>query len=585
MEYSPQDSLETRQSQYMQLLDGYPETKGIPYETLKEDCRINPDTGKRMNDFVLDKAADRNIPADALTGILAASPLVQQMVEDKLPASVVLKELVDMTRNQYTQQLQRAQESIPTIQSVASSAYTVLKTAESALFSVTPLPLQGTKNLIQNVAAPLTITALATKIPGIDQAISTTIGLASSFTSTAFSAIAGNAVAYFGHAAMSAMPSAIQQALNVSLPNVNALGALAGQSIASISNAVSQAVVTGAADKLGQVLGGAGAAVTIGNTAIALGRKISYEVSSKGVLAIATDARRSFSSTFEQSKLVLAKAEMFIGSVKKKITGVTMSQELNGTALNQATEATQLQADEPTVTAGNTTPVALTEEPEVSKTIVIEPDAPEATDSVKSVQDKAAEAYALSTLNSVFGARGIEIKNSQIDYNGETVFKLKNHGLDKSEMNSEAMDAIQKALTDPSNLKGEVRISVGGQTLLHVKAGEVLAGHAFIKESVKVEVASQDKQRYDELSAPIRADGYEKTKQITAAAFAAGDKPEAIKEMLGKYDKPYQDFQAASPAMNERMLLQAEARTTKVASEGKAQERTVERTPDLAMSV
>lgn len=262
-----------------------------------------------------------------------------------------------------------------------------------------------------------------------------------------------------------------------------------------------------------------------------------------------------------------------------------MNPELNGNTLNQSTEATQIQAEEPVATAGNTAPVAIAEEPAIAKPIVIEPEIAESVDPVQSVQDKAAEAYALSTLNSVFGARGIEIKNSQIDYNGETVFKLKNHGLDKSEMNSEAMDAIQKALTDPSNLKGEVRISVGGQTLLHVKAGEVLAGHAFVKESVKVEVLSSDKQRYDELAAPIRANGYEKTKQITAAAFAAGDKPEAIKEMLSKYDKSYQDFQAASPAMNERMLLQAEARTTKIASEGKTQERTVERTPDLVMSV
>jgi hypothetical protein len=708
MEYSPQDSLETRKIQYMTLLDGYPEAKGIQHSVLMDDCRVNPDAGKRMNDYVLAKAADQNIPADALTGILAASPLVQQMVEDKLPASVVLNELIDLTRNQYAQQLENANESFPTVQNALSSAFTILKTTEQALFSVTPLPLQGTKNIIQSIAAPLAVTALATKIPGVDQVISTTIGLASSFTSTAFSAIAGNAVAYFGHAAMDSMPSAVQQALTASLPNnAQFFGALAGQSVASVSQAVSHAVVSGAADKLGQVLGGMGAAVMIGNSAIEIGRKLSYEVSEKGVIAIVAEAKQTMASMFEQSKQVLAKAEMFIESVKEKITGVKMSQQNNndkypqipadfgipeatgidvnklieqgnttlarsyvrvdtirqslndlynlykpgsepgskpgfdyiGTASHVAFLREQFEAVKanferiikeqikdgkytptaqqkenltvkPAVIDNETTEAAtpmkpavidnevteaatpmksavinneVTEEKPTVKPIIIDNETTEAATPVKSVQDKAAEAYALSTLNSVFGSRGIEIKNSQIDYNGETVFKLKNHGLDKSEMNSEAMDAIQKALNDPSNLKGEVRISLGGQTLVHVKDGEILTGHAFIKESIKVEVSTNEKQRYDQLASDVRATGYEKTKQITAAAFSSGDTIADVKDILSKHDAPYQEFEKSNPALNEQMMVQAQARAAKEPSEGKTQERTVERAQDMAI--
>jgi hypothetical protein len=720
MEYQPQDSLETRKQQYMTLLDGYPEAYGVPYETLKEDCRIEPQTGRRMNDYVLEKAKELNLSGDVLTGVLAASPLFQQMLDEKMPVSDLLQELVEATRSQYAQELQQTQAP-PLIQNAIASTYGLMKAAESAVFSITPLPLQGAKGLIQNVAAPMAIAALGTKIPGVDQAIHTTMSLASSFTSTAFVAVAGNALAYFGHAAMNAMPSSVAASLTAELPNFHWLGGIAGQSIASLSNAVSQAVVTGAADKAGQLTGAMGSAVLIGNTAIAIGRKVSYEVSTNGIKAIASEAQQSMTSLFMKSNQVLTRAEQFIESVKEKISGVSMSENSIAQQFNDPTLRTQLLRSD-AVGVGETSdslyarrrdssikdvqmqqttnpsymviqgeylvpaegsklnpmnadtflalyessgdlkpgmrmveelkvvspakvklgadgnyelvqkgaittaelyqqqsfdtstkdpvaptvspvrgkapevskPVEVVNTPEVKTTTPIEaiapnPEAPkpiviesEEVESVKSTQDKAAEAYALSTLNTVFAARGIEIKNAQIDFNGETVFKLKNNSLDKSEMNNEAQDAIQKALSDPANLKGEVRITVGGQMLLHVKNGEVLAGHAFVKESVKVEVATPEKVRYDELASNVRATGYEKTKQIAAAAYRAGDSTKDIRAMLSQHDESYKKYAESNQAINDAMLNQANARSLPI-PEGKSQEKTKERTPDMAI--
>jgi hypothetical protein len=674
MEYTPQDSLETRKQQYLDLLSGYSEAKGIPYDVLKDDCYLYPEAGRRMNDYVLEKAQGLNISGEVLTGIIAASPLIQQMMDDKLPVAGVLQELIESTRAQYAKELQQTQT--PIVQNAIASAYSVLKSAESAVFSITPLPLQGIKGLVQNVAAPMVIAALGTRIPGVDQAISTTMSLASSFTSTAFAAVAGNAVAYFGHAAMGSMPSSVAASLTAELPNFHWLGGMAGQSIASVSNAVSQAVVTVAAAKVGQLTGAVGSAVLIGNTAIAIGRQVSYEVSTKGIKTISSEVQQSMSSLFTKSNQILAKAEQFIESVKEKISGVTMNQEnlsvaqqqymdlvkdhpvvgsmsyaeiseahaksqdyskindyvadsafkagkspeeirdiisaspmidfdlKNGRVeqntvnsyLNQfehyySQEQVKAQVNDKTSSLlsgveassnhvtqnGETQPKQ--SEPEKPKPVIIEP---EQTETVKSTQDKTAEAYALSTLNTVFSARGIEIKNAQIDFNGQTVFKLKNNSLDKSEMTNEAQDAIQKALTDPANLKGEVKISVGGKMLLHVKNGEVLAGHAFIKESVKVEVATPGKQRYDELASTVRATGYEKTKQIAVAAYGAGESTADIKTMLSNHDEAYQKHAESAPTLNDAMLIQAQSRSLSPV-EGKSQEKTKERTPDMAI--
>jgi hypothetical protein len=597
MQYQPQDSLEKRKIQYMSLLGGFPDAFGYTYDQLKERSRSSVDFGQRLNDHVIDQASKINLSGDVLIGILAAGPPIQQMTEQELPASFVRDQLISLTKTYYKREVQAAVQSnavknvvVKTAHTIATSSYSFLQATESAVFSVTPLPLRLAKNTLQTIAAPLAVTALASRIPGLDQAVYSATHLGSSFTSTAFSVIGGNAVAYFGHVALSSLPPSVGKAIASELPDLRLLGGLAGQSMAGISAAVSQALVVGAADKLGALIGGAGSAVLIGNTLIWIGRKAVLEVSEKGIKSVLSESKQSLAALAIRSKEIITKSENFIQSIQAKLSGVkTMSQGLDAQQPQSITELQPESVNGPQKPGASTpAPPPLTipgEEPEPKPIVIEDPKLENViAKPIQSTQDKAAEAYALSMLNNTFGARGIEIKNAQIDFNGDTVFKLKNHSIDKSDLSQQATDMIQKALADPANLKGEVRISVGGQTLLHVKNGDVIAGHAFVKESVKAEVSTPEKQRYNELSSTIRAKGYEGTRQIAQAALAQGDEIKEVASMLAAHDKDYQKIAETSPPMNEQMLAQAGVQVMKEKQRGQSLAKQAERKQEAAMS-
>lgn len=214
--------------------------------------------------------------------------------------------------------------------------------------------------------------------------------------------------------------------------------------------------------------------------------------------------------------------------------------------------------------APKTTPIVAQEEPKPKPLFSDEPEEAEQSKPsapiAQSEAEKQYESAALSMLNMQFGSRGIDIKNAQIDLDGQTVFKLKNNTLETSKLDQQAHEMLQKAMSDPANLKGEVKISVGGQLLLHVKDGQVLAGHAFVKESVKAEVSTPSQVKYNELSQNVRATGYEKTKQVAQAAFASGMEAKAVTEMLSQHDSGYKELQDISPKTNEQIISQAQSR-------------------------
>jgi hypothetical protein len=334
-------------------------------------------------------------------------------------------------------------------------------------------------------------------------------------------------------------------------------------------------------------LGGMGAAVMIGNSAIAVGRKLSYEVSKKGVIAIAAEAKQTMASMFEQSKQVLAKAEMFIESVKEKLAGTTMSQELNGTSVNQ--QPTQVESALNDKPSDNKPNISFEEDSSSNmESIDFSTDFGSSSDANQSIQEQNAEKSLINSLGSVFGIRGIKINNAEMRFNGESVFKLKDLNSSLELNGSSAMKAAeiyQQAISDYSNVKGTVIITLGSETIFKVVNGEMSAGWGFVKdkESLKADVILPEKMRYDELAAPLRATGYEKTKQITSAAISAGDSVESVKDMLSKYDTSYQGIEKSNPALNEQMMVQAQARAAKEPSEGKTQERTVERAQDMAI--
>jgi hypothetical protein len=178
--------------------------------------------------------------------------------------------------------------------------------------------------------------------------------------------------------------------------------------------------------------------------------------------------------------------------------------------------------------------------------------------------EKGYETAVLAMLNTQLGVDPKYLKNAEIKIDGQTAFKLRNNSIETSKIDAKTHDMLQKAMSDPANLKGEVKISVGGQLLVHVKDGEVLAGHRLVQESVKVEVSTPSNDKYKFLSQDIRASGYEKTKQVATAAFASStpENPvtkQDVAEVLS-HDRFYNEMEVMKPEVNQQMLAQAESR-------------------------
>jgi hypothetical protein len=628
------------QGYYMSAL-AQSEFKDSSFDDLKTLSIENPDAAMRMNEIVKAKALDDNLDVADLTGILSVGPPVQAVVDQNISASSITQMLADATRDYYQGWLDKAVEAQAQAQGFLSNAYTVLQATEKAVFSITPLPLGGTKSFMQSVAAPLAVTAIASRIPGADLLISSATHLGSSLTSTAATTIAGSALAHFGNSFMNALPT--------------------GMGIHTVTGAVGSTLenlTMGAVNVSSQAVGQVGTAIALGNAAIKSAQVFASEISQKGIAQSIFDAR-------QKSAAVIERAQSFIKSIQDKFTpkGQTMIPEnfeikaaegltqdkVNGIgdaalsrnyaaldgqrqglnalqdrvnqgetyllqeqfyqdavsnyeALKQTVEG-QLQAaiQEGKYTPGEQvqsqtlevpdflkngqvessvngqapesiqseaskpTPIVAEEKPEPKPLFAEQTEEPQqAAPTAPSDVDKQYENAALSMLNMQFGSRGIEIKNAQIDLDGQTVFKLKNNNLETSKLDQQTSDMLQKAMSDPANLKGEVKISVGGQLLVHVKDGQVLAGHAFIKESVKIEANTPNKTKYDELSQPVKAQGLEKTRQVAQAAFTSGMEAAAVTEMLSQYDAGYKELQTISPKTNEQIVAQAQSRAKQV---------------------
>lgn len=228
-----------------------------------------------------------------------------------------------------------------------------------------------------------------------------------------------------------------------------------------------------------------------------------------------------------------------------------------------------------------TEPTAIAPEP-------VEPEvvAPEISEAPSmSDQDKAINQSILSTLGTTFGVE--KLRHAQINYNGEAFFKIENYVETKSVDSPEsrhAADMFQKALSDPSNVKGDVKISIGSQLLVHVEDGVVRLGQQFVKDnSIKVEVSSPEKSLYDKYSNSVQSSGYEKTRQVAAVAFNAGKSVDEVREILMN-DPSFKKYEDKSPEMNMTMLSQANAQA-QAAGKGISLEKQPERTKEVAIAV
>lgn len=176
-----------------------------------------------------------------------------------------------------------------------------------------------------------------------------------------------------------------------------------------------------------------------------------------------------------------------------------------------------------------------------------------------SAQDQSVNQGIMATLGTTFGVD--KLRNMQLDYNGETFFKMENYNQTQNVNGSpearHAADMFQKALSDPSNVKGEVKIFIGNQPLLHVKDGVVEIGHQYVKDSsVRVEVSSPEKALYDGLSKNIKESGYTKTQKTAEMAYATGKTTEEVRSILSN-DPEFSKYSKSNPELNDQMLAQA----------------------------
>jgi hypothetical protein len=563
---------EERRSKYLSYLEGFEEAQGKSFDELKSISLSDPSFAVRMNDHVKQGVLGDGLSVDDWTGIMAAGPPIQAVVDQQLPATKLTELLVNSSQAFYRDWLDRASGAIAegkaeftsSAQSFAANAYGVLQATESAVFSITPLPLKGTKSFVQAIATPLAVTAIASRIPGVDQVISTATHLGGSFFSTATTSIAGNAFAYFGNSFMDALPSGLGS------------HAIAG----SVGGALDR-LVLGAINVSSQAIGQVGTAVMMGNVVLKGGGAIVSQISQKGLGTLLHETSLKTSALIGRTRSFIKSIPIQLNAIKDKFMASQEQQpSQNGSGVEKALPVPPYQPQNNQTTQVET---VLQSEPELPPKVG--PDPVQAVDEPSVVTKSEIEKGYETSAQTLLGTLGIDpqyLKNAQIDINGETVFKLRNYNLETSKIDKEAHDMMQKAMSDPANLKGEVKISVGGQPIIHVKDGVVLFGQGRVKESAKVEISTPSQLTYTELSQNVKADGYARTKEIAQAAFALGMAKEAVLEVM-KHDPEFKNIESISSDLNQKMLAQAESRATQAAQpQQQVKEQQPEREPVVA---
>ncbi|HEY9826777.1 MAG TPA: hypothetical protein V6D19_15150, partial [Stenomitos sp.] len=183
-------------------------------------------------------------------------------------------------------------------------------------------------------------------------------------------------------------------------------------------------------------------------------------------------------------------------------------------------------------------------EPEPVQAKPIAEEAPEAAVKPKAKADRETEDYAL-TVQQMLAQRGINTGRFQIHINEAVVFKMKEGNIERSKLTPDQTEAIKLALSDPAALKGTVKISQGGNILLHVKDGQVLVDSlGLVKPAAKVEVTtpqSPGELLYNNASKGVSAEGMRRTSEVVANAFRSGATKEQVMEMVKGHDPAYKE--------------------------------------------
>jgi hypothetical protein len=680
--------LDPYQSQYIDLLQNPQELnltdlqkEMFYYEVVKRAAQ-DPDFGKELDAKVASNATLQGFEPETVVRVLTNGPYFRSQIQSD-EQGVSLKSVPDMMASHVTPiagnllRVQARKEAISAMQEwqlnklnytpaktatlFFTTGYSILNSAEKALFAVTPLPMKAIKSGMQNVAFPLGLAAIASNIPAVNNAI----GYGGDLIGSAARAVTNGGLSALGTQFMSVMPKGM---------GIHSTLGVVGTGISFVAGNLSQAS--------GKILGQTGAAIAVGKVItesakqVFLNRENIFRAMANPELL--TQGKLKIQESIAGAQRAIGRAKLFINSQSGNIRLFGLSYQLNhnkehtmsnenqqlpenfglpiaegltaqkieqigdtqaGLAYNNAeyarqqlndlnrrasepgmdylrtqpeyityqqqytdsrfslqerlqrlagegryqapngaqiisrpAAAEQVSPEQPTdkiePTNGNSAEVTASPESaqdafqrqlEVNGTAPPEKDEPaiQASKSQETPEDTIAAARKLSgqdksseeqefqsfalDLKNKLAQRGVNVENFQIDYDGKQVFKSLANGADirNSSMTKEAHDALKQIQSDYTNFKGEVKITAGGKTLLHVKNGELLHDAIGMAQSqAKVEVRSAENTLYNNASRQVTSEGMQRLQDIGVNAFAGGAEKQQVMEAL-KQDPSY----------------------------------------------
>ena len=541
-----QPELNADQRQYLQLLNADPSE----YSTLKEQAVDNPDQARRLDQAVVEAAYQAKVDADDITRIVRAGPYVRTMREQSTPENEIKAYTAPIESAYRNRELNDMRRSLSDrLGDAARTAYQTLYIAEKAVFSITPLPLNSLKSGIRQVGFPLLATGLAAQLPGAHQAISTAMGFAGNVASYGMQGLTSQGMSHFGNAFISHLPSGL---------GLHTMANGLGSAFTPMANI--------AAEKGGQLLGQAGSAVMMGNAMLQGGRFVFSQIAEKGL-------RVTFSDTWAKGKHILARTESLIETIKTttaNLKGNYMAISNGNQPDISATQAQNTPSEQPRTDRSVEQEVVQTVVPPTAAepiqavaatgdqnppTPPIKPSdsAEEALPPAKPVEIVSDE-YVLSVAQQL-SQRGINIDRLQVDFgNDKAVFSMREGNLYGNRMTSEQVEMLRTALNDPANLKGTVKISQGGKTLVHIMDGKLIEDRlGIVKQAAKIEITPETPSQllYQQASKGVESKGARRVEEIASNAFRSGANRQEVKEALKAHDET---FKGMSPTFQNQTI-------------------------------
>ena len=359
------------------------------------------------------------------------------------------------------------------------SFYGAMRDTENTVFALSPVPLGMVKAGVQQVAVPLAVTAAASHTPFVGPLVGTAIKYGADAFQGGTHHLALEAMSSFGQSVVESIPSGIglQSGFN------------------AISGAMSDATLAGQ-DLATQAIGAVGTAVMLGRTA-----------QNAAVLAFKNVQDMTINEFLDRSRLDIQKTQAFLQGTAAFVRRQGLKAELaveQGLAKytpyqpktqseDQKQMADQNQEQEPE-TLNTVSGKQNQEEPQAYTTSKTSDDSTEPIKAAATTgqSSEQAEDYVLRNLVDKLKQNRVEADRFVLTLNGEQIFKMNGSEVDKSTHMTEAhQKMLQQALEDPAAFGGNLKITVDGKTLLHIKDGRLLDNSmGLAKDSVKVAMDS-----------------------------------------------------------------------------------------------